>query len=236
MFIQKIDKFEENCIRQTKDFLQGNLEKYQKPLNEFDNLFEHLYLFSCCFWGCHKQNHIIEYLGGKVITNTSVAWQSMFRGYYDEALSHVRMVGEIANLLNLFWIKPEKLEKWLNSSKSIRIKEFGPAKVRKALSNNDWLVPFDTDHYGLLCETAVHPAPDGKPNSYANEHQPVLGCLFQEKGFDFCFWNILWAISASSGPIAKIANVDQSKAEELVALTIPVFEAACNSLPLSSGS
>ena len=156
----------------------------------------------------------------------------MLQGYYDESLSLIRTVGETANLLNLFWRKNEKIREWLDSDDKKRMKGFGPAAVRKMLRNSGWLIPFSDAHYKMLCETATHPVPKGKPNSYSNKLQPVLGCVFQKEGYDLCFWNMLWALSVVSGPIAKLAILEQSKAEELVELTVPVFMAASEHLHL----
>jgi hypothetical protein len=236
MFIEKLKSVEIECEKKSDAFIREHHDKYGKHWEAFEELYQHLYLVSCCHWGCHKKEHVFEYLGGKALTDIAVARRAMLQGYYDESLSLIRTVGEIANLLNLFWIDNQKIREWLDTNDRTRIRKFGPAAVRKKLAQSDWLVPFSNEHYKFLCETATHPTPKGKPNSYSNVHQPVLGCVFQEKGFELCFWNLLWCIAVVSGPIAKLAILEQSKAEKLVELTVPVFEIASEHLQIPNES
>ena len=102
------------------------------------------------------------------------------------------------------------------------------------LRDNNALVPFDDDHYGFLCRTAVHPVPHQAPNTYSEHGRPVLGAVFQERGFSLSFWILLWATAMVCGPLAKIAILDRSRAEELVELTKPVVEASSPNVPGTS--
>ena len=227
--IETLESFEKQCEIATGSHMKENASRYREPWKDFQNLFRHLYFFSCCHWGCHGREHVIEHLGGKTVTNASVAIRAMFYGYYDESLALIRNIGEIANLVNLFWSDSGKIREWLDASEKTRMETFRPAGIRKMLEKNKVLVPFEKDHYSFLCETAVHPVPHVAPNTYSNRAQPVLGLVFQEKGFDLTFWNLLWAVSVVCGPIAKLAILDRSKAEEFVELIGPVFTAACAS-------
>jgi hypothetical protein len=154
----------------------------------------------------------------------------MERGYYDEALSLVRSVGEIANLLNLFWANQISIRAWLDSSQTERRERFAPYRVRKELENLKQLIPFDDAHYKRLCELAVHPVPETRPNAYHNERRPILGSYFQPEGFSPVVWEMCWALAVVAGPVAKLALFPQSQAEKMVELTIPLFELAAENI------
>ena len=224
--LEVLKRFEAECEVATRAYIARNPIKYGQPWSNFQKLLRHLYLFSCCHWGCHGKEHVFEHLAGRTVTNASVALRSLFHGYYDEALAHVRNIGEIANLVNLFWSDADKIREWLDADERTRRNTFSPVRIRRMLEDKGVLVPFDDTHYGFLCETAVHPIPHQSPNNYSDHGRPVLGAVFQERGFRLSFWNLLWAASTVCGPIAKIAILDQPKAEEFVDLTIPVFEAS----------
>ena len=226
--IEILKSFESDCELVTREYIAENAAGYETSWRSFQKLFRHLYLFSCCHWGCHGKEHVFEHLAGKTVTNASVATRAILHGYYDESLALIRNVGEIANLVNLFWANPDKLREWIDVDEKIRRRTFSPARIRKMLEKNGVMVPFEKAHYSFLCETAVHPVPHVSPNTYSNSVQPVLGLVFQEKGFQLSFWNLLWATSVVCGPIAKMAILDKPKADEFVELTIPVFEAACD--------
>ena len=227
--IEIFESFERECEIATGSHIKSNASRYREPWKDFQKLFRHLYLFSCCHWGCHGREHVFEHLAGKTVTNASVANRAIFHGYYDESLALIRNIGEIANLVNLFWSDSDKIREWIDASEKTRRKTFSPVGIRKMLETNGVLVPIEEDHYSFLCETAVHPVPHLAPNTYNNSAQPVLGLAFQAKGFDLAFWNLLWAISVVCGPIAKLAILDRLRAEEFVELTVPVFKAACSS-------
>ena len=226
---EQLKLLENECERTTSAYLEENPKSYDEPWRHFQHLFRHLYLFSCCYWGCHGKEHALEHLAGKTVTNASVAVRAMFHGYYDESLALIRNIGEIANLVNLFWHDGDKIRDWIDCDEKTRRKTFSPVNIREMIESKGMMVPFDREHYSFLCEIAVHPVPHRTPNSYNDGAQPVLGLVFQEEGFALTFWNLLWPISVVCGPMAKLALLDRRRAEEFVNLTIPVFKAACES-------
>jgi hypothetical protein len=230
MFIDSIQLFENACAETTRSHLESQNELLLAR-SQYDELFKQLYHFSCCHWGCHGKEHIFERLAGKCVNNLSLSYRAIEYGYYDEALSLVRSVGEIANLLNLFWRENSHIRLWLDADERTRIRKYGPAAVRKLLEAADGLVPFNQAHYQYLCETAVHPTPHSKPNAYSDLQQPILGVVFQESGFRIAFWNICWALSVVSGPISKIAVFDRKQADRMVDLTVPLFKSAILHVP-----
>jgi len=152
------------------------------------------------------------------------------RGYYDEALSLVRSVGEIGNLLNLFWADSTLIRSWLDGDSKHRQKEFSPVGVRKRLEAFHWLVTFDEQHYKSLCELVVHPTPTSRPNAHENSKRPVLGAFFQASGFLKASWELYWSLAVVSGPIAKLALMPLEEAKKMVELTVPLFEIAASYL------
>ena len=230
--LELLQPFEAECEVSTRAYIDRNPIEYGEPWRNFQKLFYRLYSLSCCRWGCHgEEEHVITHLAGRTVTNASVALRSLFHGYYDEALALVRNIGEVANLLNLFWCDPDRRREWQDIDERTRRHTFSPSRIRGLLRKNDAPVPVDDDHYDFLCRTAVHPVPHQPPNAYSEHGRPVLGAFFQERGFKLSFWNLLWATSTVCGPLAKIAILDRSRAEELVELTIPVFQASFQNMP-----
>ena len=218
-----IQHFERKCETDTRAYVESRDPSFQKLQESFYNLYEHLYFFATCHWGCHGKEHIFEYLAGKCITTISVARKALYQGYYDEALSLTRTLAEIANLLNLFWVEPDQIRRWADSNESDRIRDFRPFAVRMSLEKARWLIPFDQTEYKLLCDL-VHPVPNIGPNAHENKSQPILGGVFQEKGFNLVYRNLVYALALSCGPIAKLGLFERKQAEKMVELTIHLFE------------
>ena len=157
--IELLKSFECHCEVVTDAYIKERPAAYETSWRSFEELFRHLYLFSCCHWGCHGKEHVLEHLAGKTVTNASVATRAMFHGYYDESLALIRNIGEIANLVNLFWFDSDKIRQWIDSDEKARRKKFTPSGIRKMLEKNETMIPFENAHYSFLCETAVHPVP-----------------------------------------------------------------------------
>ena len=102
-------------------------------------------------------------------------------GFYDEALTLVRSLGEIANLLCLFFFEKGSLEEWKKSDRDYRYDHFGPGKVRQRLGKD---LPMDQKRYRLLCELSTHPVPELQPQAF-NQHgkSMVGGIAVQQAGF-----------------------------------------------------
>src|SRR5271169_2298234 len=109
---EKIETFERGCYIATERYLSSSSEKMQSAYTTWEQLFELLYRFSCCFWGCHGKSHVLEYLAGRSISSILSSRSLLYRGYYDECLALIRNLGETANLLNLFWVDPPAIKRW----------------------------------------------------------------------------------------------------------------------------
>ena len=220
---QIIQHVEKKCVSDTSTYIESHGSTFQEVQASFDNLYQQLYLFATCHWGCHRQEHIFEYLAGKCVSVIIVARKALYQGYYDEALLLIRTLAEIANLLNLFLVKTDQIRRWADSDESARIRDFGPVAVRKSLEEAEWIIPFGQPEYKRLCDT-VHPVPNIGPNAHENKSQPVLGGVFQEKGFKLVYWNLVYALVLICGPIAKLALLKEKQAEKMVELTIHLAE------------
>lgn len=143
---------------------------------------ETLYIVSTCASGCKGGDHLHEYLAGRCYNLGCAAFSLIRIGYYDEALSLIRSMGEIANLQSLFLTDSDEEIRWRESTKRERIRDFGPAAIRRKLENSGGLLLMDADTYSSLCEQATHVTPDTEPNSFTKDGHPRVGPHQQEEG------------------------------------------------------
>ena len=144
--------------------------------NSVGILLQMLYKLSVCAYGCRKGDHKIEYLTGRAY-NTSLAALKLLRiGFYDESLGLIRSVAEIVNLLSLFRIDTEEYDNWVSSDEKERIRNFGPAAVRKKLeTKTDLEIPISKEYYSKLCEVGVHVNPETRPSGYNIHDRAMVG-------------------------------------------------------------
>lgn len=104
-------------------------------------------------------------------------------GQYDEALSIVRSLGELCNLLAYFRLYPVEFRKWASASEKDRIKAYKPVLIRKGIEEAGQIaVPMDADVYSELCAAAVHVTPDTAPNQHSTDGSRNVGGIKQEEG------------------------------------------------------
>jgi hypothetical protein len=104
-------------------------------------------------------------------------------GFYDEALSLVRSLGEIANLLMLFHLDSAAMIDWKNSDFSARNRRFRPAQIRNRVLQRSGHLPMSQATYQRLCEVSTHPVPDLKPQLFNPHGSLMCGGIFQPAGF-----------------------------------------------------
>ena len=163
-----------------------HLVKYEHELKVLGTALSIIYQFATCHRKCFGGPHTIEAIAARVY---NLAWSSYIlicRGFYDEALNLVRSIGEIANLLGLFYAIPATAADWSKANKSARRRKFSPAKVRQILEKeNSALVYASKDWYSDFCEMYVHVHPHTKPNSYNEFQQGIVGAAYvQEDGLN----------------------------------------------------
>jgi len=142
-----------------------------------------LYLAATCHRKCHGGPHILEALAGRCYNLASATCALLRICQYDEALSQIRSLGEIHNLLLLFIREPERIQVWINADRRTRMRAFGPAAVRELLNDID-LPQVKGDWYSDLCERAVHIHPGTRPNKHSSDITAFIGPYYQEDGED----------------------------------------------------
>jgi hypothetical protein len=144
-----------------------------------------LYQAATCHRKWHGSGHVLESMCGKAYNAAAAAMQLGRLGYYDEALSLVRGIGEIANLVALSTVEKGAIQEWLRADEKTRWNKFRPGKVRERLAKADVKLPLiaDADWYSSLTEKYTHLSPKMRPN-FHNEERPVCGGVFQPKGLN----------------------------------------------------
>jgi hypothetical protein len=158
--------------------------------------------FDCaasCWWGCRGEDHRLEYLVGRAANSAYAAVLLMRRGYYDQALSAARGLGEIANLLFLFIVDKAMIEVWKNAAAAARRRDFTALKVRIALEKRGQPVPIDEDRYRLLSSYSIHAEPDGIPQSHDEKASAKTAPTYQEAG-------LLLALNEIAFPVGLITR------------------------------
>jgi hypothetical protein len=127
----------------------------------------------------------------------------------------IRGMGELANLLWLFYEDRAELAAWKVADRKARLNNFGPAAVRRRLEVlNKMGPPIDAERYAALCEIATHPTPYLAPGHYTGRGRPVLGAILQEVGVFVCVNELAYAMAMVSIPIAVLVNAsDEVRAE-----------------------
>jgi hypothetical protein len=104
--------------------------------------------------------------------------------FYDEALSLVRSIGEIVNLLALFAADKAAIDEWKKGDRKYRQNHFSPMQVRVRLENLKELILMDEDRYRTLCELSTHPVPELTPQQFNTHKKSMAGGLHvQVAGF-----------------------------------------------------
>ena len=127
----------------------------------------------------------------------------------------IRGMGEIVNLLWLFQEDRAELDAWKAADQKARLRNFGPAPVRRRLEALNKLgAPIDAERYGALCEIGTHPTPGLAPGHYSGSGRPVLGVILQEVGVFVCMNELAYTIAMASIPVVVLVGAsDDIKAE-----------------------
>jgi len=112
---------------------------------------------------------------------TCGAYSLICSGLYDESLNLTRSLGEISNLIMMSIVDEKKLTEWIVSDKDKRIRDFGPAKVRKIIGDKAIM---DGGWYASLCEKYVHITPQTQPNKHGVGELGTCGGKLQPKGIE----------------------------------------------------
>lgn len=209
-FLHLIWEMEDEAERDADKCLPDMGEKAPTCMTEIGTMLSLLDRMASCWWNCKGGSHEIEYLCGRATSSARAALRLMRFGFYDESLSLCRSVGEIANLLFLFAFDKASFPQWKCSSRSKRMKNFSPSKVRARLGETGGGPPINQERYKLLSEQSVHVHPGTKPQSYNLLGVPVAGATFQEGGFLVCLNELTLALSVILFGGSLLLDIDVS--------------------------
>lgn len=155
-----------------------------------------LYQAATCHRGCRGKGHLFEAISGRTYNLACSAYNLILLGFYDEALSLTRSIGEVVNLLTLSYVDRIAFQAWIDSDTKTRLRKFSPARVRELLANSG-NVPIlaDFDWYSDLCEKYVHVTPATRPGLHGG--QASVGGIFQDAGIKSAL-NELTTMTASA--------------------------------------
>jgi hypothetical protein len=192
----------------------GNL--YPKTLASTGTVLSILYRLACCAYGCRGGDHQIEWLVGKFVNQAISAHRLIRAAQYDEALMIIRGMGEIGNLFWLFFDDKKELTAWKAADKAMRLRQFGPGKVRERLKKTSRVGPLiDSNTYQALCEIGTHPTPGLAPGHYTTG-RPILGPIPQTAGILVCVNEMAYAVAVSAPPIASLLNCNAKLRNQIV--------------------
>lgn len=181
-FLKLIAEGEAECQSRTWSALPAMGKKAPRCLDGIGTVLALLDAAASCFWGCHQGDHRGEFLLGRVASSAYAALRLSTAGYYDEALSIVRTLGENANLIAFFNADPSSFDRWKKLPERDRRKEFKPVSVRLALEALGAPTPVDKDRYAALSDFSIHASPNAMPQTHNVAGRPLTFGVFQEAG------------------------------------------------------
>ena len=198
------------------DLLIANDRAHESTLDQLDGSSELLgstlsilYRIATCHVQCRGGDHRFEHLAGRAYNHACGAVLLIRHGYYDEARNLSRSIGEISNLLRLFFHEPQKYEEWVSCSRAARLQNFSPRAVREMIENNSSLpAPMDRVEYRELCETATHPTPATIPNPHSDTDTALIGGIPQLTAADSCLADLSSVLCKLTMCCAKLVDQD----------------------------
>ena len=148
----------------------------------------------------------------------------MKNGYYDESLSLVRNLSELANLTAFFIYNRDDFDKWTQLEESEAWKKYSPSKVRDKLKSLGKIDPIEKSHYSTLCSIGVHVTPKTKPGNYSLYETANIGSCFQEIGFLMCLNELGLMLGPIIMGVGKISNLPKNLKEIFVQLSVSIVE------------
>ena len=183
--LEHIDKMIVRLGERNRLLSGSKLSGYKDEINVLGISLSILYQVATCHRKCFDGNHVLESLTGRTYNLACSAYTLICRGLYDEALNLIRSMGEISNLIFLFYNDNKALELWLNADKATRLREFRPFKVRELLENHEGPMYADKDWYSKFCEDYTHVHPRTRPNVHNEQSIAYVGGFFQEEGLKY---------------------------------------------------
>lgn len=210
-FLKLVWGQEDRCEAETDQRIPSMGVKAPQCLDNLGAVLSLLDRATSCFWGCHGGEHTVEYLTGRVYSSARSSLRLLRFGFYDESLSLTRSIGEIANLLFLFFNDNAAFSRWKASNKKERLANFSPFKVRLALEGLGIPLPMDEERYSQLCEIATHVTPETRPQAHNLVNQPVLGGYFQEAGVLVSLNELASAVALATFAASKLMTLEEER-------------------------
>ncbi|HEX7361904.1 MAG TPA: hypothetical protein VF283_15540, partial [Bryobacteraceae bacterium] len=216
---------QDRCARESRVILSELPEAFRHAVESMGTLLSFGDGFASCIWGCHGKEHVIENLVGRAVSNARAAFRLIEFGHYDEALSLIRNIAEIANIMWLFYNQPAHIRSWLDLPEAERNREYSAVKVRLKLESIGATIPCDRDEYRDLCRAAVHPDPQVRPQAHNQNAIPTTGGYFQERAYVDCVSKLASSLASAIGPAAKVALLSKEIAEHIVSTCVSLLHA-----------
>jgi hypothetical protein len=166
---------------------------------------------SSCRWGCQGGDHASEQLIGRCANYSMGALRLARSGFYDEAITLIRSVGENTNLAVLFSLHEEELKEWRQASHKVRRKLFSPAAIRKKLEDRGCPIPIDANRYGQLSEKAIHVTPGIGPQMYNVDRLTGCSGTFQELGLHFCLAELAYPLGILALAAVRLCGLESNE-------------------------
>src|SRR5713101_6302533 len=155
-------------------------------VNGLDTLLSGLDRMASCFGACRGGDHRAEYLTGRAVSSCTSAMLLIENGYYDEALSVIRSLGELANLMSLFAADKIEFQRWKSIDEKARRRQFTPVKVRLWLEQRNGILVVDEERYRFLSSFSIHASPDNLPQAHNQHGTGTIAPTFEVAGFLLC--------------------------------------------------
>jgi hypothetical protein len=179
-FMQLVRAQEDACDALTRQRVPFLGRKAPKLAIQLGTLLSWLDRAGSCWWECSKGDHLIEHIVGGSCGTVRAGVRLAYFGFYDEALSLSRFVGERANLLALFKAAPDSMGRWREADERTRRRRFSAIQVRLALEGAGAPVPTPEDRYRQLSSFGSHPG--RVPQRHDPRTVPRMGGIFDEAG------------------------------------------------------
>ncbi|MET8090795.1 hypothetical protein [Micromonospora sp. NPDC005220] len=179
-FMQIVRSQEDACDALTRQRLPFLGKRAPALVVELGTLLSWLDRAGSCWWGCANGDHLVEHAVAGSCGTVRAGLRLAYLGFYDEALSLSRFVGERANLLALFKAEPASIDHWRNGDESARRRDFSAVRVRVALEKAGKPIPTPEERYRQLSSFGSHPG--RTPQRHDPRIPPRMGGVFNEAG------------------------------------------------------
>lgn len=224
-FLQLVWEQEDDCESKTDERIPTLGEKAPLCLERVGTVLSFLDRMASCWWECRSNDHIVEYLCGRVGSAARAALRLLRFGFYDESLFACRIVGEVANLLHLFCLDKNALDEWKTPPEEHqRKKGFAAVEVRKKLEALQQGPVIKEDRYQLLSES-VHVNPKTRPQAHNVLRVPMMGGQLQEQGLLLCLNEIAFPLSCAVYFGATLLDYEDDIKRPILSSAIELVEA-----------